>query len=39
MSALGQEFAEHRPLVFYAGRYATLDRERRLDDGGLHSFW
>jgi flavin reductase (DIM6/NTAB) family NADH-FMN oxidoreductase RutF len=36
---IAMDFAESRPLVFYGGRYATLDRERRLDDGGLHSFW
>jgi len=33
------EAAEHRPLLFYAGRYATLDREQRFEDLGRHSFW
>ena len=33
------EAAEHRPLLFYSGRYATLDREQRFEDLGRHSFW
>jgi flavin reductase (DIM6/NTAB) family NADH-FMN oxidoreductase RutF len=30
---------DHSPLLFYAGVYAALDREQRLEHFGPHSFW
>ena len=30
---------DHEPLLFYAGRYAGLDREQRLEKLATHSFW
>jgi flavin reductase len=32
-------FEDHAPLLFYAGRYAALDREQRMEHLGPHSFW